>query len=305
MSDFGNRNDGVGSSSWGPYPHVLRGCPRGEEENAATVRKLQEELSDVRKELVTLKVNMDTMVENRVTQLMQPIKDWIEGGRHGPPPEITLLEQYHKVDDADDFLREYDDIANNDQTSDPSLKKKWRKRGRKSDYINTRPRVVHDHVQRCSQPYHVAGSPILPPDKLNQQVGVLKNLHDLVLREEKILLQMPYPTYPVFVAKVPKGFGFVDKPPADVFFLRFDDIFAMFHFQRLHRSWVRLFALSEAYQLIQEREYTPKIAIIDPYYMIESNLESPDGMTTVTTYIQDFFVSNKEKDVLLLPYFLE
>ena len=140
MSDFRNRNDGVGSSSWGPYPHVLRGCPRGKEENAATVRKLQEELSDVRKELVTLKVNMDTMAENRVTQLMQPIKDWIEGGRHGPPPEITLLEQYHKVDDADDFLHEYDDTANNDQTSDPSLKKKRQKRGMKSDYINTRPR---------------------------------------------------------------------------------------------------------------------------------------------------------------------
>ena len=116
---------------------------------------------------------------------------------------------------------------------------------------------------------------------------------------------MRYPTYPVFVAKVPTGFGFVDKAPADVFFLRFEDIFNMFHFQRLHRNWLRLFALAEAYQLIQETEYTPKIAIADPYYMTESNWESSNGMDTVMTYIQDFFVRNTKKDILLLPYFPE
>jgi hypothetical protein len=58
---------------------------------------------------------------------------------------------------------------------------------------------------------------------------------------------MASPTYPLFVAKVSEGIGFVHKHPADVFFLRIEDIFSIFHMNRLHENMVRLFALSEAY----------------------------------------------------------
>ena len=47
---------------------------------------------------------------------------------------------------------------------------------------------------------------------------------------------MEYPTYPVFPVKVPKGMGFFDKPPFDMFFLRFHEIFNMFHLSWLDGS---------------------------------------------------------------------
>jgi hypothetical protein len=82
-------------------------------------------------------------------------------------------------------------------------------------------------------------------------------------------------TYPVFMVKVPEGMGFFDKPPADVFFLQFDDIFKKFHLKRLHPTFVRLFMLNMAYQVMKEK--TSSIAIVDPYYMLESNFRTPEG----------------------------
>src|ERR1041385_4668095 len=60
------------------------------------------------------------------------------------------------------------------------------------------------------------------------------------------------PTYLLYMGKVPEGLGFVDKYPGDLFFLRFNDIFDMFHMNALHPSMVRLAALSLAHQLIKE-----------------------------------------------------
>jgi hypothetical protein len=105
------------------------------------------------------------------------------------------------------------------------------------------------------------------------------------------------------VAKVPKGMGFVDKAPGDVFFLQFDDIFNMFHLKRLHHTFVRLFLLSMAVQITREK--TPGIAIVDPYYMRDSHLGTPGDRRVVTEYLQAFMVANKRKDYILIPYFLE
>ena len=113
---------------------------------------------------------------------------------------------------------------------------------------------------------------------------------------------MTDPTYPLFVAKVPKGMGVVKESPADLIFLRFDDIFNMFHLKRFHPTLVCLVALSMAYQV---KEKTPGITIMDPYYMLESNMRIPLDRIIVTKYIEDFFMANKQKKILLLPYFPE
>jgi hypothetical protein len=83
----------------------------------------------------------------------------------------------------------------------------------------------------------------------------MKSLHDLILKEERRLICMESPTYLLFVVNVPKGLDFIDKHPADVFFLTFQDILSMFHMHRLHRNFVRLFTLVEAYQVRKSKSY--------------------------------------------------
>ena len=131
----------------------------------------------------------------------------------------------------------------------------------------------------------------------------MRSLHDYVLMVERQLLGMTSPTYPLFVARVPKNMGFVDKWGGDVFFLRFDDIFSMFHLHRLHPTLVRLVTLNMAHQDIKEN--TPGIAIMDPYYMLERNLDVDAERIIVTKYIEHFLVANKQKSIFPLPYFPE
>jgi hypothetical protein len=193
----------------------------------------------------------------------------------------------------------------------PTLEKKGRKRSKKGAPASssqpapspTKPIWVQDRIPTKARTIHVAGEPILPPELLKTLTGDMRSLHVSVLTVEKHLLGMTSPTYPVFVAKVPKGMGFVDKSPGDVFFLRFDDIFDMYHLKRLHPTLVRLVALSLAYQVMKEE--TPAIAIMDPYYMLESNLRTTQDRVIVTQYIEDFLVANKKKEIILLPYFPE
>jgi hypothetical protein len=64
---------------------------------------------------------------------------------------------------------------------------------------------------------------------------------------------MKDPAYPIFTVKVPEGLGFVEEHPTDVLFLRFDDIFNMFHMKRLHPTMVRLFALNMAHHVMKEK----------------------------------------------------
>jgi hypothetical protein len=49
--------------------------------------------------------------------------------------------------------------------------------------------------------------------------GDMKSLHDLILQEERRLLCIESSTYLLFVVKVPIGLYFIDKHPANVFFL--------------------------------------------------------------------------------------
>jgi hypothetical protein len=96
---------------------------------------------------------------------------------------------------------------------------------------------------------------------------------------------------------------FVDAPLEDMFFLRFEDIFSMFHLKQLHHTIVLLVAFSLTAQFIGEK--TTAVAIIDPFFMLEYTLSSPGNRVIVTNYVQDFLVANKEKEVILVPYFLE
>jgi hypothetical protein len=136
----------------------------------------------------------------------------------------------------------------------PTLGKKARKRSKKGAPASscqpapTKPVRVQDKVPIMNwRTYHVAGQPILPQKLLKTLTGDMRSLHDSVLTVEQRLLGMSSPSYPVFMAKVPKGMGFVDGSPGDMFFLRFDDIFDMFHMKRLHHTLVCLVTLSYLY----------------------------------------------------------
>jgi hypothetical protein len=83
---------------------------------------------------------------------------------------------------------------------------------------------------------------------------------------------MESPTYHIFVVRVPKGLDFVDKHHVDMFFLRFEDIFSMLQMNRIHRNFIRLFKLAEAYQVRKEQELSSTLAIVDPYYLYEIEL---------------------------------
>ena len=98
-------------------------------------------------------------------------------------------------------------------------------------------------------------------------------------------------TYPVFIAKVSKGLGFLtEADDANLLFLRFDDIFRMFHMLPLHLSMVCLVALKLAHQI--KMEDTPDIVIVDPYYMQEMFLNNPQGRKEATCYLRNLFLKN-------------
>jgi hypothetical protein len=65
------------------------------------------------------------------------------------------------------------------------------------------------------------------------------------------------------VVKVPIDVGFVDKYPWDIFFIRSEDIFRVFHSQWMDKSLARLVSLSMAHDIIIEN--TPRVTIMDPF----------------------------------------
>jgi len=164
--------------------------------------------------------------------------------------------------------------------------------------------VVLDKVPMNLRPVHVLGYPILPKNVLKTMSGDLIALHDSILYEEERLMKEANPSYPLWIAKVPKGFGFVDTNPGDAVFLRFDDLFDMFHLRQLTPHVVRLFTLSIAIQVA--REQTPGIAIMDPFYMSWRTLEQGGvDREIVTKNVEDFFSANKHKEFCVIPYFAE
>jgi hypothetical protein len=74
---------------------------------------------------------------------------------------------------------------------------------------------------------------------------------------------------------------------------------------RLHRKFVRLFTLVEAYQVRKEQELSPTLAIVDTYYRYESYLVTYECKLNAMYYIENLFLVNKEKQMFLLPYFPE
>src|ERR1041384_6134429 len=167
-----------------------------------------------------------------------------------------------------------------------------------------KPIRVQDKVPMINwHPIHELGKPMLPANFLEMVTSDMRSLHSSILYVESNLAKDDNPTYPLFIGKVPEGLGFVDQYPGDLFFLRFNDIFDMFHMNALHPSMVRLVALSLAHQLIKEN--TRNVAIMDPFYMQEMFLNNPKGKVVATKYIEDFFADHPSKNIFLLPYFPE
>ena len=161
------------------------------------------------------------------------------------------------------------------------------------------PPIPKDIMRRV----HVAGRPMLPTNMLNAATGAMRSLHDGVLSMEKRRLSENDVAYPVFVAKVPEGKGFVDSTIGHMIVLRFDDIFAMFNLHPLHYTFVRLFSLSMEMRIIRDK--TPDIVIVDPFYMRAKILGSAGDRQVASSYLEGVILANPDKDNFLVPYFSE
>ena len=109
--------------------------------------------------------------------------------------------------------------------------------------------------------------------------------------------------YPVFVAKVPEGKGFVDSAIGGTIVLRFDDIFAMFNLHLLHYTFIRLFSLSMEMRIIRDK--TLDIVIVDPFYMRDKLLGSAGDRQVMNSRLKGVILANQDKDNFLVPYFPE
>jgi hypothetical protein len=100
---------------------------------------------------------------------------------------------------------------------------------------------------------------------------------------------------------VPKALGFIDISPADMFFLRFNHIFEMYHMRRLDFMFVLLFALHLNY--VVRKEEISAIAVADPYFMYDKFLKAGKVKRDVASwYLENFMVANKDKEMFLVPY---
>ena len=188
------------------------------------------------------------------------------------------------------------------QTGEPlcNKKKKNRKRKRPGKAAASKTVVVDTLPTQWRQLHHI-GQPMLPANIVKQLTSDMKSLHAAVLSKEQALLGETHPSYPVFTAKVPTDFGFVTTYPADLIFIRYEDIFALLHMHRLDRSLVRLVSLSMAHDIIVEK--TPNVAIMDPFYMTPGTTETEQAF--LANYITEFMVTNKDKQCFIIPYFPE
>jgi hypothetical protein len=146
------------------------------------------------------------------------------------------------------------------------------------------------------------GEPMLNERMLKACSADMRSLHDSILYLEQRKLFENDSTYPLYMAKVPKGKGFVEAAPADIMLLRFADIFDLFHMYRLYQTLILLFSLSIQMQIIRDK--TPGIGVVDPYYMHESQLSTLACRNAATNYLSGITMSNIGKD-LLLAYFPE
>ena len=185
--------------------------------------------------------------------------------------------------------------------------KKHRKRGKKAESQPPPKRIrAKDDVVPAREDglprIHIAGEAIPTPELLRLAGGHMLALSDSIKTLEGILLKDKDPNYPVFTVKVPSDVDFVHEAPADVFFISYEDVFKLFLSKRLDYNMARLFVLNLAMKT--KREQTPYIAIVDPYYMRDSQLrEGSKTRAKVTTYLEKFMVDHKRTNTLLLPFF--
>jgi hypothetical protein len=150
-------------------------------------------------------------------------------------------------------------------------KKKGQKHSRSKKASSQRsPRKIlraEDGVREepCDFPMHIAGQPMLTKEMLANAGGAIMNLHDSIQYLKERLLQEKNLGYPVYTIKVSKGHGFVDTSPAEIFFMRYEDIYNLLHSNRLDYNLVRLYTLHMA--LKANREKTKVIVIVDLYFM--------------------------------------
>ena len=162
---------------------------------------------------------------------------------------------------------------------------------------------VQDEPQRYNDAprVYVPGTPMLSVTLLKATSGYIRSLHDIIVFLEKTRMQNKDTAYPVIMGKVPKDMGFVKSCGADMLVLRFSDIFDMFNLNPLHHSFVRLFALKMAVQIIQDN--TLDIAIVDRFYMCHDILCCDEDRLVAEDYLQNFMLANESKANILMPYF--
>jgi hypothetical protein len=192
-------------------------------------------------------------------------------------------------------------------TTAPRKKKERTRPDKKGKGSSSQPAPKKHVLERIHMPHwreiHELGEPILPAQDLASLTGDMRSLHDTVLHVEKALLRENNPSYPVFMVNVQKGFGFIDTGIGNPFLVRHADVFNMFHLGKLPHSSVCLVALGMASQLAREK--TPVVAIMDPFFMLESIMSSEGEDALVEKYIEDFLVDNHDKETMLIPYFVE
>jgi hypothetical protein len=152
-------------------------------------------------------------------------------------------------------------------------------------------------------PMHIAGQPMLTKEMLASAGGAIMNLHDNIQYLVERLLKEKNPGYPVYTIKVPEGHGFIDRSPAEIFFVRYEDIYNLLHSNRLDYSLVRLYTFHMA--LKAKREKTKGIVIVDPYFMRDIALANEGDRAKVKEYLGNIFVENPTIDSILLPCFPE
>jgi hypothetical protein len=224
------------------------------------------------------------------------------------PANVISPTTLHKA--VDEQLKSAAPVPDKLQSTAPvEEKKKGRKHSRsKKASSQPSPRKIlraEDGVQEepSDFPRHIAGRPMLTKEMLANAGGAIVNLHDSIQYLEERLLQEKNPGYPVYTIKVPEDHGFVDTSPAEIFFVRYEDIYNLLHSNRLDYNLVRLYTLHMA--LKAKREKTKGIVIVDPYFMRDVALVNEADRATVKEYLGNIFVENPTIDSILLPCFPE
>lgn len=189
-----------------------------------------------------------------------------------------------------------------------NTKPKGRKRKKKDDKSASQPAPIRAQdgppvPKNIEARVHVSGERMLIKRLYDAAPGPMRSLVDGIQFMEERRIREKDHGYPVYIAKVPSGHGFVDSGFAEKIFLRYDDIFAMLNSYPLHYTFIRLYSLSKAMRII--RHNIPDIAIADPFYMRAVHLATAGDRAVASEYLKGFFLANQKKYNLLLPVFPE